>query len=212
MAKNCPQAAMTHKVKIGGTAPVQDAELEGIIAFIKQAENLKNTLRYAFTSAGRQESAAEHSWRLCLLLMLCAHHFPQLNQKKLLQLAVIHDLAEAVCGDTPAPEQGDRESKTTLERTSLKVLLRPLPPQLRLEILVLWEEYESASTEEAKCVKAFDKLETLIQHNQGLNPHDFDYAFNLSYGTEATSQNSTAAQLRNIINLEIHNIIKAKTI
>ena len=27
-----------------------------------------------------------------------------------------------------------------------------------------------------------DKLETLLQHTQGLNPPDFDYAFNLAYG------------------------------
>lgn len=32
-------------------------------------------------------------------------------------------------------------------------------------------------TLEAKAVKALDKLETILQHNQGLNPSDFDYTF-----------------------------------
>ncbi len=39
----------------------------------------------------------------------------------------------------------------------------------------MWCEYNSCSTKEAKLVKAMDKLETIVQHNQGNNPEDFDY-------------------------------------
>jgi putative hydrolase of HD superfamily len=185
-----------------------EEELEGILTFVKKAENLKNTLRYAFTSNGRQESAAEHSWRLCLLVMLCAYRFPHLRLEKLLKLAVIHDLAEAVCGDIPAPEQGTRESKAALERASLADMVRPLPDSLKQEISALWEEYEAVATEEAQCVKAFDKLETLLQHNQGINPQCFDYAFNLVYGIEATNMHATTALLRMMIDRETNSRIK----
>ena len=78
---------------------------QGILACIKSAENLKNTLRASFTSNGRPESAAEHSWRLCLLVMACAPLYPALRVEKLLKLAVLHDLGEAVCGDVPATRQ-----------------------------------------------------------------------------------------------------------
>ena len=178
---------------------MNDNELEGIFAFINQAENLKNTLRHAFTSTGKQESAAEHSWRLCLLIMACAGRFPHLSLEKLLKLAVIHDLPEAVCGDTPAPKQGDHQEKTALERAGLARLTASLPPPLQRELTALWEEYEAASTEEAKCVKALDKIETLMQHNQGKNPPDFDYAFNLGYATAATDADKTAAELRSLV-------------
>ena len=47
---------------------------------------------------------------------------------------------------------------------------------------MLWDEYEAAATPEAQAVKALDKLETSLQHNQGANPPDFDYAFNLGSG------------------------------
>lgn len=48
--------------------------------------------------------------------------------------------------------------------------------------MALWREYEEAATPEARLVKALDKAETILQHNQGQNPPDFDYDFNLDYG------------------------------
>ena len=75
-------------------------------------------------------------------------------------------------------------------------LLSPLPELQRGEILELWEEYEQAATPEAKLAKAFDKLETLLQHTQGQNPPDFDYAFNLDYGRRYTELNVQTRQLR----------------
>jgi len=71
-----------------------------------------------------------------------------------------------------------------------------LPELQRGEILELWEEYEQAATPEAKLAKAFDKLETLLQHTQGENPPDFDYAFNVDYGRRYTELNVQTRQLR----------------
>ena len=42
------------------------SEVEAYTDFIKEAEGLKSTLRTAWTAEGRQESTAEHSWRLAL--------------------------------------------------------------------------------------------------------------------------------------------------
>ena len=72
--------------------------LTGILEFINKAENLKNTLRYAYTTNGKRESAAEHSWRLCLLVLVLGPYFEtdneSLDREKLLRLAVIHDLSQ----------------------------------------------------------------------------------------------------------------------
>ena len=68
---------------------------------------------------------------------------------------------------------------------------------IAMEALVsLEEEYEQATTPEAKLAKAFDKLETLLQHTQGENPPDFDYAFNLDYGRKYTELNAQTRHLR----------------
>jgi 5'-deoxynucleotidase YfbR-like HD superfamily hydrolase len=62
-----------------------------------------------------------------------------------------------------------------------------LPGGLRAELVALWDEYESATSAEARLAKALDKLETIMQHNQGLNPENFDYRFNLGYGQQYTA-------------------------
>lgn len=46
--------------------------LDSYLAFIKETELLKTVLRDAYTSTGRQESTAEHSWRLAVLAGLMA--------------------------------------------------------------------------------------------------------------------------------------------
>lgn len=183
-------------------------DISNVLAFIKKAEGLKNTLRHSYTSNGRQESSAEHSWRLCLFVMGCAPWFKELNCEKLLRLAVIHDLAEALCGDTPAICRENKKVKAARERAALTEICSTLPEELQKEMLSTWEEYESARTDEAILVKGLDKLETLIQHNQGLNPTNFDYQFNLIYGNEFTNRNNILILFRNIIDKETHkNII-----
>jgi putative hydrolase of HD superfamily len=81
-------------------------------------------------------------------------------------------------------------------------LLRPLPEPGRATLLAFWDEYEAAATPEAKLAKALDKLETILQHTQGANPPDFDYAFNLDYARAATSGDPLIAQLRAMLDAE----------
>src|SRR3712207_8775567 len=59
-------------------------------------------------------------------------------------------------------------------------------------IVGLWDEYESARSREAAIAKGLDKLETILQHTQGRNPPDFDYAFNLGYGQRYRSEEHTS--------------------
>jgi len=170
--------------------------LSQILTFLQTAESLKSTLRSAHTSFGRPESVAEHTWRLCLLVMVLAPEFPEVDAHRLMKICLIHDLGEALQGDIPAPLQDPNFDKSQSEREDLLELLSPLPELQRGEILELWEEYEQAATPEAKLAKAFDKLETLLQHTQGQNPPDFDYAFNLDYGRRYTELNVQTRQLR----------------
>lgn len=170
--------------------------LSQILNFLRVVESLKSTLRSGHTASGRPESVAEHTWRLCLLAMVLAPEFPEVESHRLMKICLIHDLGEALQGDIPAPLQDPNVDKSQSEREDLLELLSPLPELQRSEILELWEEYEQATTPEAKLAKAFDKLETLLQHTQGQNPSDFDYAFNLDYGRKYTELNAQTRQLR----------------
>ncbi|NOV22504.1 HD domain-containing protein [Cupriavidus necator] len=177
-------------------------ELAGRITFIKEAERLKNVLRSAHTSTGRRESTAEHTWRLCLMAITFADQLGAVDMARLLKLCVIHDLGEALHGDIPATEQAGTPGKSEQERADLVELTKTLPQALQAEFLALWEDYEYAGSREARIVKALDKLETLIQHNQGLNPPGFDYAFNLSYGQKHTAAEPLFAALRAMVDEE----------
>lgn len=63
----------------------------------------------------------------------------------------------------------------------------------------IWIKYNDNSTPEAKLVKALDKAETIIQHNQGNNPSDFNYQFNLKYGKEYFESDDRLKLLRSLI-------------
>ena len=171
-------------------------DLKGRLVFIQEAEKLKNVLRSAHTSSGRQESTAEHTWRLCLLAMTLQDILGPLNFERVLKLCVIHDLGEALNGDVPAVLQQASAPKSGQERQDLMKLLVSLPVTLQDEFLSLWEDYEYARTREARIVKALDKIETIIQHNQGKNPDDFDYEFNLQYGAKYANEHPVIADIR----------------
>ncbi len=157
--------------------------LSNRLEFLREAERLKDVLRSAHTSSGRPESTAEHSWRLCLMALAFEDQLAGLDLGKVLRMCVVHDLGEAIHGDIPAVEQAAHPDKGEQERADLLQLTRHLDTPLRDRLLALWDEYERGESAEALAVKALDKLETLLQHTQGDNPADFDYAFNLDYGT-----------------------------
>lgn len=181
---------------------MDNTELTGLLDFLRAAEQLKNTTRHCFTSEGRHESVAEHTWRLCLMALVFEKEFPDVDFAKLIKICLIHDIGEAINGDIPAPLQDGMPDKAEAERRDLMTLLAPLPADLRAEISALWDEYEAAETPEARLAKGFDKLETILQHIQGKNPDGFDYRYNLHYGKRYTSDEPLIAAVREILDRE----------
>lgn len=181
---------------------MNDKDLGSVLEFLKSAEPLKNTLRSSHTSTGRQESTAEHTWRLCLMALLFEDQYPDLDILKLMKICIIHDLGEAISGDIAAVDQGSNSNKNIEERKDLESLISPLPSDLGSKILTLWDDYDKAHSKEAQFAKALDKLETILQHTQGENPPDFDYAFNLTYGKKYTDLDDLTKKLRDLIDQE----------
>lgn len=182
--------------------------IQNRLAFLKEAEKLKNVMRFSHTSNGRQESTAEHSWRLCVMAMIFADQFEQIDLEKTLKMCLIHDLAEAIHGDIPAIMKDQFPAKHEQEKQDLDQLTECLDEHPKNLIRSLWQEYEDAETPEARLVKALDKLETILQHNQGINPAHFDYAFNLGYGKKYTQSNPVLKHIRAILDQETQEKIK----
>ena len=178
------------------------ADIAARLDFLRSAERLKDTLRSGYTVQGRTESVADHSWRLTLLAMTFADQLPDIDLLRLLKICVLHDLGEAIHGDIPAPAQDLAAPKSAKERNDFSSLIASLPDSTRSEFLMLWDEYENATSPEAKVAKALDKIETILQHNQGMNPDDFDYAFNLEYGKAHTDSVPLAKKIRELLDHE----------
>lgn len=143
---------------------MQSEKLEKILEFIHEAEKLKKEMRHSWLSDGRQESVAEHSWRTALMALLLN---PELENKidinRALKMAVVHDISEIFTGDTPAFNIQEKQKTKEKERE----FILGFEEKYGLEgIAELWLEYEEMKTPEGKFIKALDKLEVRIQHDE----------------------------------------------
>jgi len=143
--------------------------MEKIFDFLHKIEKLKFALRFSGRPIkGRQESSAEHSWRLTLMIFVFAEELKlDINVNHAIKIALVHDLAEAVTGDIDALDIADgkvkKEEKEEMETEAMEELKRTLPEKMGADIYALWQEYEAGETREAKFVKALDKIETMTQ-------------------------------------------------
>lgn len=174
-------------------------EIEKYVSFIEEAESLKSVVRTAWTASGRRESTAEHSWRLALFAAVMADNNRELDLSKLLIMSLIHDIGEIYEGDVSAALNPDGKRKYDTEYRAARKVFSILPEAQADRMMEIWMEYNDNATPESKLVKALDKAETIIQHNQGRNPAAFDYRFNLEYGKEYFEEDDNLKLLRSII-------------
>src|SRR3954447_20714445 len=79
------------------------ARLSRQIEFIAECDKLKEIFRQtANTQSRRAENDAEHSWHLCLSVIVLAEHANarDLNVLRVLKMVILHDLVEIDAGDT----------------------------------------------------------------------------------------------------------------
>jgi len=147
-----------------------EKQIASILKVLTLAERLKFELRHSYTSSGRQESVAEHTWRMSLMAVLIE---PLLKQKvdtaRLLKMIIIHDLVEAEARDISALDilrnPGIRNEKVKKEKQAIENLRADLERTNGQEIYDLFYEFENKETYEAKVANALDKLEVQLQHN-----------------------------------------------
>ncbi len=109
-----------------------------LIEFLKLLEKLKCNTRHNWTTSKRQESVAEHSWRLAVLAMLMEPDFSDLDMNKVIRMCLIHDWGEAVTGDIPAFIKTDNDE--AVEEEAIGSLLEKLPESLKAPLSSLLEE------------------------------------------------------------------------
>ena len=170
-----------------------------LLQILSAAEKLKCNTRHCSTSSGRQESVAEHSWRVSLMAMLTASAFPEADMDKVIRMCLIHDLGEAFTGDIPSFDKTGADSKT--EEMVLRRWVQTFPSPEREEWLALYEEMEAQQTQEARIYKALDKLEAVVQHNESdiSTWLPLEYDLQLEYGRENVQFSPYLQQLKSEI-------------
>ncbi len=152
---------------------------EDIIKFAKIAGKLKRTPRTGWKMRGvkKYESVAEHSFRTAVLAMLLS----DLKGKndRLIRMALLHDIEEAVTGDIITMEKmKDIKKAEKNARDGVEKVLSVLPKDLKEKYLKLWNESEQLKTKDAKLLKQIDYLEQMMQaleyeHELGVNLEEF---------------------------------------
>ena len=143
-------------------------DIARILSVLRLAERLKSELRHSWTSSGRQESVAEHSWQMALMAVLMHRHLEHpVDLERTLAMITVHDLVEAIAGDVPFFETGERKTtKRARELQAMAEIQETLPPETGAWVAGLWHEFEDRTTPEARFAVAIDNLEVQIQHNQ----------------------------------------------
>ena len=134
-----------------------------LLEILEVAERLKDATRHCYTSKGRHESVAEHSWMMTLMAFFLREELPDVNMDKVIEMCIIHDLGEAFTGDIPAFDKTSADEET--EEALLYGWVKSLPEPFAGKMLALYEEMAKRETKEAKVYKAIDGLEAVIQHN-----------------------------------------------
>ena len=174
------------------------------------AERLKDATRHCYTSGGRHESVAEHSWRMTLMAFFIRDEFPEADMDKVMRMCLIHDLGEAFTGDIPTfnKTQADENAEEAL----LSRWVDSLPAPYAAEMRALYKEMAARQTLEAKIYKALDGLEAVIQHNESdiSTWLPLEYDLNVTYCEDKVAFSPYLKALRQLVREDTLSKIEAE--
>ena len=152
------------------SSPVNEAaaRLARQIEFIAEVDKLKEVFRQTIlTQSRRAENDAEHSWHLCLCVIVLAEHASReagrdLDILRVLKMVIIHDLVEIDAGDTFAYDTARMADQHEREAKAADRIFGLLPADQAAEFRALWDEFEEKTTPEAKFATAVDRFQPML--------------------------------------------------
>ena len=145
-------------------------DVKELISFIEIALRLKEISRKGWKSElgiKLPESVADHSCATCVISMLVSDILG-VDTLRMMKMACLHDLAEAIIGDL-TPSEVSRLQKKKLEDKAIRSILKNVPVPIRKEYCSIWDEYLKDRTEISHLVHKIDKLEMAFQAKCYLN-------------------------------------------
>jgi putative hydrolase of HD superfamily len=141
------------------------ARLEQQIRFILEVDKLKEVFRQTLcTRSRRAENDAEHSWHLCLAVIVLAEHANEthLDVLRVLKMLILHDLVEIDAGDTFAYDTARMAGQHEREARAADRIFGLLPADQAAEFRAHWDEFESQATPEALFAAAIDRFQPCL--------------------------------------------------
>ncbi len=134
------------------------------LAFLREIDKLKTVIRQSpLLDRSRKENSAEHSWHLAMCALLLREHAgAKVDSERVIKMLLIHDIVEVDVGDTPIHSGSSHSMQAELEQKAACRLFGLLPEPQSSELLALWQEFEEASSEDAKFAKALDRMQPLL--------------------------------------------------
>ena len=136
---------------------------DSLLDLLLESQALDRVPRFGYLIRGVDdaESVTEHSWHVLFLVWSLADRIPEVARGRALDLAMIHDLAELRLGDLArtAGRYFPAGAKHKAETAALAEILAPLS----IEKQKLLQEYHAGQSNEARLVKACDKLQLMIK-------------------------------------------------
>lgn len=134
------------------------------LTFLREIDRLKSVIRRSpLLDRSRRENSAEHSWHLAMYAWLLHEHAAgPVDISRVIRMLLLHDIVEVDAGDTPIHGAGWTAVQSEREAAAAARIFGLLPRQQGAELLALWEEFESATTEDAKFAKALDRFQPLL--------------------------------------------------
>lgn len=135
------------------------------IAFMVEVDKLKEVFRQTkLVNSGRQENDAEHSWHLCLAVILLAEHAnePDLDVLRVLKMVILHDLVEIDAGDTFAYDEAGMADQHERECIAADRIFGMLPTEQAYEFRAIWDEFEAQETSAAQFALACDRFQPML--------------------------------------------------
>ena len=144
---------------------MENARLAQQIRFIVEVDRLKDVFRQTFViGTRRRENDAEHSWHLCLMVLVLAEHAntPDVDALRVLKMLLIHDIVEIDAGDTFAYDTARMADQHVREALAADRLFALLPADQTAEFRALWDEFEARATPEARFAAAMDRFQPML--------------------------------------------------
>lgn len=152
------------------------------LAFLNEADKLKSVIRGTPLHDGsRRENSGEHSWHIALYALVLAEHSNRpVKIDRVIQMLLIHDLVEIDAGDNPIHGDHDPAAQAEIESAAADRIFGMLPADQSAKFRALWDEFETAESDDAVFAKSLDRVQPVICNLEadGGSWHDYDVDLN----------------------------------